>query len=140
MDPATRNDLMRYLDGEMPARERRRFEEALDGSTELRRELVLFDAMKNDLHDLSFSRHPTNGSLWSQVNRRLARPMGWLFLVVGAALWTGYGAYVFATSPGQLVEKLATGAVVIGILLLLASVIQEQYQAWLSDPYRDIQR
>ena len=33
-----------------------------------------------------------------------------------------------------------TGAIVIGILLLFASVIWERYRVWLTDPYRDIQR
>ena len=34
----------------------------------------------------------------------------------------------------------ATGAVAIGMLALLASVIWERYREWLTDPYRDIQR
>jgi hypothetical protein len=37
-------------------------------------------------------------------------------------------------------EKLATGAVVIGILALLTSVIWERYREWLTDPYRDVHR
>ena len=130
---------MRYLDGELPPGERRRVEAALSGSTELQRELALFRAIKKDLSDLSFSTGPRNG-VWDKVNRRLTRPVGWIFLVAGATLWTGYGAYVFATTPGELVEKLAAGGVVIGILLLLVSVIWEQYQAWVRDPYRDVQR
>lgn len=134
-----RDELMRYLDGELPPEARRRVESALDGSTELRRELELFRALKEDLTGLSFSTGPRNG-VWDRVSRRLTRPVGWIFLVAGATLWTGYGAYVFATSPSALVEKLAAGGVVIGILLLLASVIGEQYHAWVNDPYRDVQR
>ena len=74
------------------------------------------------------------------MNQQLTRPIGWILVVVGAAVWTGYGAYVFATSPANPWEKLATGAVVIGILLLLASVIWERYREWLTDPYRDVYR
>lgn len=134
-----RETLMRYLDGELPPEERRRVEGLLQGSTELQRELALFRGLKHDLADLSFSTGPRNG-IWEGVNRRLARPVGWIFLVVGLTLWTGYGVYVFATSPGALLQKLAAGGVVIGILLLLASVIWEQYHAWVRDPYRDVQR
>lgn len=133
-------DLMRYLDGELPPGERRRVEEALEGNTELGRELAIFQAMKSDLLDLSFAPDRPRDGVWNSVSRRIVRPTGWLFLVGGAALWAGYGAYVFATSPGELLEKLATGGVVIGILLLLASVIHEQYQDWLRDPYRDVHR
>jgi hypothetical protein len=47
---------------------------------------------------------------------------------------------VFSTSPGDPWEKLATGAIVIGILTLLASVIWERYRDWGTDPYRDVHR
>jgi hypothetical protein len=59
---------------------------------------------------------------------------------VGAVVWLAYGVYTFTTSPADLWQKLATGAVVIGILMLLTSVIWERYREWLTDPYRDIQR
>ena len=139
MSDVSPEDLMRFLDGELPPGERRRVEEALETSTELGREMALFRAMKEDLHGLSFSPMQP-GDIWSRVNRRLTQPVGWTLLAVGVAAWTLYGAYVFATTPGILVEKLATAAVVIGVLLLLASVIWEQYQAWLADPYRDVHR
>ena len=61
-------------------------------------------------------------------------------LVAGVAVWSAYGAYVFAVSPVDPWEKLAVGAIVIGILLLLTSVIWERYREWLSDPYRDVYR
>jgi anti-sigma factor RsiW len=135
----TPEDLMRYLDGELSPEERRRVEVAVETSTELSRELALYRAMKEDFQGLSFS--PTRpGDTWSRVNRRLTRPVGWALLIVGTAVWALYGGYVYTTTPGVLVEKLATGAVVIGVLLLLASVIWEQYQAWLADPYRDVHR
>lgn len=134
------DDLMRYLDGELPSDERRRVDAALGVSTELQRDMALFRALKEDLHGLSFTPTVRRGGTWDVIHRRLTRPIGWILLVVGLAVWSGYGAYVFATSPADLIEKLAAGAVVIGILLLLASVIWEQYQDWLVDPYRDVHR
>jgi hypothetical protein len=131
---------MRYLDGEMPPDERRRVESELGTSTELQRELAIFRAMQADFRELSFQPHLERGGVWNEVNRRLTRPVGWILLVAGTAVWTGYGAYVYYTSPADLVEKLSTGAVVIGILFLLASVIWEQYQEWIEDPYKDVHR
>jgi hypothetical protein len=61
-------------------------------------------------------------------------------VIVGSLLWAAYGLYLFVTSSAFLLEKLATGAITIGILLLLATVIWERYREWLSDPYRDLQR
>lgn len=139
-EPIGRESLMRYLDGELPPEDRARVEAAVAGSTELQRELAIFRAMKQDLHDLSFSVGPPPTSVWGRVNRRLTRPVGWVLLVVGLTTWTGYGAYVFATSPARLLEKLAAGAVAVGVLLLLASVAYDRYRDWLVDPYRDVQR
>ncbi|NIR34814.1 MAG: hypothetical protein GWN02_01710 [Gemmatimonadetes bacterium] len=51
-----------------------------------------------------------------------------------------YGAYLFATSSASPWEKLATGAIAIGILMLLASVIWERLREWETDPYRDVYR
>jgi hypothetical protein len=78
--------------------------------------------------------------VWDTVDRKLARPFGWLLILVGASAWVTYGTFLFFTSPIDPWEKLATSAIVIGILLLLASVIGERYREWLTDPYRDIQR
>ena len=136
----TPEDLMRYLDGEMPPEERARMDAGLERSTELQRELAIYRAMRRDFQDLSFAPVPRSRSVWDRVNRRLTRPLGWFFLLAGAAAWTGYGAWLFVLSPADLAEKLAVGAVVIGVLLLLAAVLWERYREWLTDPYRHVQR
>jgi hypothetical protein len=133
-------ELMRYLDGELSGEERTRIEDALAGSTELQRDLMVFRTLKEDLLGLSFSVRPNGRSAWDVVNRKLTRPVGWIALVAGAVLWVVYGTWVYFTYPGEILEKVATGGIGIGILLLLGSVIWEQYQRWLTDPYRDIQR
>lgn len=134
------DELMRYLDGEASPEERSRVEERLGASTELQRELAIFRAMKADFRELSFQPFPPDGSIWGAVNRRLARPLGWTLLIVGIAVWSLYGSYLYLVSSTELWEKLATAAIVIGIVLLLAGVIWEQYRAWLTDPYKDVQR
>lgn len=131
---------MLFLDGELPPEDRARVEAALASDSELSRELAIYRAMKAQLGELSFDPGHRRSSVWDGVNRRLARPIGWLLLVGGTAVWTLYGAYLFATGPTDPWEKLATGAVVIGTLVLLASVIWERYREYLSDPYRDVHR
>ncbi len=136
----THEELMRYLDGEVGPEERSRIETSVEASTEMRRELAVYRAMKDDLQTLRLKDGGPNGSVWHAVNRHLARPFGWILFVVGALVWAAYGVYVYLASPAFLWQKLATGGVGIGILLLLASVIWERYRVWLTDPYRDIQR
>ena len=139
-DRVSHEELMRYLDGEVGPEERRRIEATVESSTELRRELTVYRAMKDDFQSLKLSDGGPDGSVWNAVNRSLARPLGWLLFVVGSLVWAAYGVWVYLTSPSFLWQKLATGAVGIGMLVLLASVIWERYRVWLTDPYRDIQR
>lgn len=139
-DPIKREELMLFLDGELPSEEQARVEEALERSTELRRELAIFRSMKADVQGLALHPGDHNRSVWDQVNNRLTRPVGWVLLVTGVLAWSLYGTYLFATGPADLWEKLATGAIAIGILMLLASVIFERYREWLTDPYRDVHR
>lgn len=139
-DPINREELMLYLDGELPPEERARVQTALDRSTELQRDLAIFRSMKADVQGLALDPGNHNRSVWDQVNVRLTRPVGWILMIAGVLAWSLYGTYLFATGPADLWEKLATGAVAIGILMLLASVIVERYREWLTDPYRDVHR
>lgn len=136
----THEDLMRFLDGELPPAEHARVQAAIAASTELAREAAIYRAVKGRFQDISFHPGTYHSSVWDEVNQHLTRPIGWILLVAGAVVWSAYGVYVFVVSPVEMWEKLATGAVVIGVLTLLASVIWERYREWLTDPYRDVQR
>jgi len=136
----THEDLMRFLDGELPPEEHARVQAAIAASTELAREVAIYRAVKGRFRDISFHPGTYHSSVWDEVNQHLTRPIGWILVVAGAVVWTAYGVYVFVVSPVEMWEKLATGAVVIGVLTLLASVIWERYREWLTDPYRDVHR
>ncbi len=136
----THEELMRFIDGELAPDELGRVEDEVRRSTELQREVALYRAMKQDFEDLSFQAGERRVSVWNEVDRRLTRPIGWILIVGGTVAWLAYGVYVFVVSPGNPWEKLGAAAIVIGILLLLASVIAERYRDWLHDPYRDVYR
>jgi len=131
---------MRFLDGELPPAERARVDAAVAASTELRREVAMYKALKQDFQGLSFHPGLHRTSVWDRVNAHVNRPIGWLLFVVGTLAWMTYGVYVFATSDGSPWEKMATGAIAIGILMLFASVIWERYREWEFDPYKDVNR
>ena len=82
----------------------------------------------------------TDGTVWGAVNRRLTRPVGWLLFLLGAAVWTAYGAYAYLTGGDAMWEKLATSAVVIGLAVLLLSAFIDRFRDLKTDPYREIQR
>lgn len=132
-------DLMRYLDGELPDAAHAEVEAALARSTELSRELAIYRALAHDMRDLSFAVH-REASVWGAIDRRLTRPVGWVLFAGGLILWFTYGAWVFAGSDADPLEKIAVAGVVVGFLVLLASTIFERLREWRTDPYRDIER
>ncbi len=133
------DELMAYLDGELAPDRVRAVEEALERSTELKRELMVFRAMKTDLRELGAGMKRTE-SVWTAVNRRLTRPVGWVLLVAGIAVWVAYGVYTYLTGGYALWEKVALSAVIIGMAILLLSAFVDRYQDLKTDPYKEIER
>lgn len=133
------DELMRYLDGELPPERAREVEAAMDSSTELRREYVIFRRMKTDLQDMGAAMQPER-TVWDAVNRRLTRPVGWVLFLAGAAIWVGYGVFTYLTGAEALWEKLATSAVVVGLGMLLVSALVDRWRTLKTDPYKEIQR
>jgi anti-sigma factor RsiW len=135
----THDELMRYLDGELPPERAREVEAELETDMELRREYMIFSRMKADLAGMGEDME-THRTAWTAVNRRLTRPAGWVLFLVGLAVWVGYAVYAFVTGPEALWEKLAVSAVVVGLLMLLVSVAVERLADLRNDPYKEIQR
>ncbi len=133
------DELMRYLDGELPPERVRAVEEALETSTELRREYTIFRRLKADLHDMGARLEPEH-TVWNAVNRRLTRPVGWALFLVGAAIWVAYGVYAYLTGGEALWEKLATSAIVVGLAMLLVSALVDRWRDLKTDPYKEIQK
>ncbi len=135
----SRENLMRYLDGEAAPEECARIDAAVASSTELQRDLALFRTMKHDLQAMSFGL-AKDQSVWGAVHRRITRPLGWIMLISGFVTWGLYGSYLYFSSAIDAWEKLATSAIGLGILFLFGTVIYERRKEWLTDPYRNVYR
>lgn len=134
----TNEELMRFLDQEMDPEDRSRIERELSASTELQRELARYRRMRAELRSLGTDIEAPG--VWGAIHRRLTRPIGWILLIAGSALWSAWAFWLYLSSDEDLVLKLGVGAVVIGVALLLGATIQERWTEWRTDPYRDIQK
>lgn len=135
----TQDELMRYIDGELPPERASAVEAALAKDTELRREYVIFQRMKSDLVEMG-SDMRTQRTAWDRINRRLTRPVGWVLLLAGLGVWVAYAVFAFITGPEAIWEKLAVGAVVVGLGTLFVSVAVDRLRDLKTDPYKEIQR
>ncbi len=135
----THDELMRYIDGELPPDRARAVEAAMETDTELRREYVVFSRMKTDLRAMGGDMQ-TRSTAWDAVNRRLARPMGWILFLAGLVVWVAYAVYAFITGPEAMWEKLAISAVVVGLAVLFLTVAIDRLRDLKTDPYKEIQR
>jgi len=134
-------DLARYVDGELQGADLERFESHLAGCTECLREVAVFRSLKGELQKMGMKKPEVpGGTVWGGVNKRIARPTGWIFMVVGIVMYLAYALYTFIQSPMDLFEKLATGFVVIGFVVLLASVGYERIRSYKTDPYKGVEK
>lgn len=135
----THEELMRYLDGELPSERVRAVEEAMERSTELRRDHAIYSRMKSDLESMGEHMGDSAGA-WEQVSRAITRPMGWVLFLAGAAVWLAYVVYAYLAGAEDMWMKLATSAVVVGLAMLLLSALLDRLLDLKTDPYREIHR
>lgn len=133
-------DLMRFIDGELPPEERIAIERRLEASSELRRELAVYQSMKEGFRALTFAPVLRGTSVWDRIRTRLTTPAGWILVSVGFAAWIAYGLWVILTSSSSVLVRIGTAGVSIGILVLLANAIWDRFREYRTDPYRDVHR
>ena len=122
-------DLMRYLDGELPPAEHRRVEAALEDSPELRAQLDAFRSLRAGFHDLTFPEREER-SVWDRVAARILRSRARWFLVSGVVAWLAYAAWVLVEAPVDAWTRVTVAGVAIGVLVLFALVIRDRYRSW----------
>lgn len=127
-------DLMRYLDGELPPDERERVDRALAGSEELRKQLEIFRSLRADFHRLTFTGGSDEGTVWHRVAAHVARPAGRTFMLAGLVAWVAYAVWLFASGTPEPWDRLAVAGASIAVLTLLALVIREGLRSWPDDP------
>lgn len=138
MNHHPRNLLGAYADAELDAARTAQVAEHLTRCTECARELALIRSLGGAMRAMANDTKPRG--IWDGVHRRISRPIGWLLVIVGAALWTGLAAMEWFRSRELSAEWLGMSALWIGIGLIAIGVAYEQYREWKETRYKDVQR
>lgn len=135
--------LSAHLDRELTQADDQRVRIHLEDCADCRQALAELARVRELASDLRFASPPEGkmDELEKKVSVRAPRRLGWLLVIIGLAGWTGYAAYLFVTDPAAASwQKLLTGAVVIGLVLLLASVLRQRLLEMPHDRYRGVKR
>jgi len=133
-----RKNLMRYMDGEMSARERADFErhiEYCDTCSELLRD---FSALKEVTDTMKIADLPEAvwEKYWNSVYNRIERSVAWFLFIVGALILNGYWIYRAVTEPElDNIVRLGLVFLTVGLAVLFLSVLREKRAVNKKDRY-----
>ena len=142
-----RDLMMGYLDDELSAEQRGRFEEHLAECPQCSSQLKEFKELKAITDQVTFVE--PEDRLWQQywdgIYNRIERGFGWILLsVTGIGLFI-YGGFkmieaIIKDAKVEVTLKVALLAFIAGIAILFVSVLRERIYFWRKDRYRDVRR
>jgi len=132
-----RAQLSAYHDDELTAKEAAGVERHLRTCTECSRELAIMRRLGGAMRSMSEDRATTD--VWSGVYSRITRPVGWLLLLAGVAIWAVLALIGWLRAELTLEWAAATAAGT-GLLLLAIGIGHEQYREWRETRYRDVEQ
>ena len=139
--------MMGYLDDELSAEQRRRFEEHLAGCPECVNELEEFRKLKAITDEVTLVEPEDRiwQDYWSGIYNRIERDVGWIVFSVAAILLTIYGGFTLIedivkdATVGMLL-KAGLLALIVGLAIMFVSVLRERLYFWKKDRYKNVRR
>ncbi len=139
--------LMRALDDELSAQERRELEGLLAEDPELRAERSAFGRLKEVTAQMKLRNPPEQlwDDYWNSGYRRLERGIGWILVSFGVIVVGGWATWQFVTeliADTEMPPLIKAGilAASVGLVILAVSVLRDRLFVRKTDPYKDIQR
>jgi anti-sigma factor RsiW len=134
--------LMGRLDGELGPEQERELDEHLRTCAECRAELEGFRRMNEMAGRMRFSEPQDEvwDAYWRGIYNRLERGAAWILVSLGAILLLGFGAFklveTLLTDPAvELVVKIGLGALLLGVVVLVVSLVRERVFGLKHDRY-----
>ncbi len=139
--------MMGYVDNELKAEEKRRFEEHIAACSECAAELQEFKKLKQITEGVTLVE--PEDRLWQQywqgVYNRMERGIGWILLGVSGIALVLYGGFkmieeLIKDPSVGIILKVALIALLASLAVLFVSVLRERLFFWRHDRYRDVRR
>ncbi len=70
---------------------------------------------------------------------KTAESIGWILLIGGLSVLTGYAVYAFVMNTQPTFLKMATAAVAAGLVALFVAVLRQRLKASKTDKYKDVE-
>jgi len=136
-----------YLDGELGEAEAQKLKEHLAGCPECRREMEQMQKLEEVMSMMKLKSPPQEmwDVYWKSVYNRLERGVGWILLSLGAIILLFFGAYkmvegIIKDTTVPLVLKVGLIVFLAGIVVLLVSIVREQFFLRRKERYKEIEK
>lgn len=138
--------LSALVDNELDPEQKRVAGDHLATCDECRKEYAKLKKLKEVTDDMQFLDLPDKlwAGYWHGIYNRIERGFGWALLSIGAIILLGFGAWellhnFFLDSRPPLLLKFGVGAVILGLIVLLVSVIRERLFSRAHDRYEEVE-
>lgn len=136
-----------YQDGELDPTQEEMVREHLSECEQCRAELARLDKVKEVTGKVQYKDLPLEvwEGYWQNLYRRVERGLGWILVSIGSIIMAGVGIWYllqryFLNPEVGLFNKIGVGALLVGGIFLIVSVVREQLFAYTRDRYREVRR
>lgn len=135
--------LVGFIDQELEPDEVREVNEHLVRCAGCRKEYEQLRETAGKIETISFHEPQDKvlEALWNRPYSRFTRNAGMILVLAGWLALALFGVYEFLGDDKEpFIPKVASAALFIGFVVLLASVIRERLRTYKSDPYKEVER
>jgi predicted anti-sigma-YlaC factor YlaD len=134
--------LSALIDNELDPEQKKHVGDHLIDCAECRAEYARLKKLKEVTDSMQYFDLPDKllVGYWHGIYNRIERGLGWIFLSVGAIILLSIGAWemlnhFFLDPRVPLIIKIGVGAVLLGLIMLLVSVLRERFFSRAHDRY-----
>jgi len=136
-----------YYDGELDEKRKKLVEEHLEQCPECKKEFEEMGKFEEVMRKMELKKPPKEAwqLYWTSIYNRLERRIGWILFSIGAIILIFFGGYkmvegIIQDPSTPLLLKVGILTVIGGIVVLLVSLIREQFYVRKRERYKEVEK